>query len=148
MKNQKTTSFNDFISFRKFISLTFIQVIYVIGALAVTIAGIVFIVLAFDYRLNEEDLLAGIGLIILGNLIWRVICEAWILFFRLASSVGNIEKQVKTLSHNSLSQTENPAIHHKEESAAKDNKSWKCPKCGSTNQGNTFNCESCGYSLV
>lgn len=95
MNNQNSTPFNDFISFRKFISLTFIQVLYVIGAVVITIAGIVFLVQAVDSRHAGELTLSGLGLLVVGNLLWRVICEAWILFFRLASSVGNIENSLK-----------------------------------------------------
>lgn len=151
MNNQNPTSFNDFISFRKFISLTFIQVLYVIGAIAITIVA-VGLLIGFNGSMMPSanyngNPLAGFSLLIIGNLLWRVICEAWILFFRLASSVSNIENQVKKLSGNSIQFEESLAPNKKEEPAEEDKESWKCPKCGSTNPGNIFMCYNCGYSL-
>ena len=125
MNNQNSTSFNDFISFRKFISLTFIQVSYILGAIAITIAGIGFLVQAVDSRNAGELTLSGLGLLVIGNLLWRVICEAWILFFRLAASVGNIENQVKKLSGNSIQFEENFASNKKKDDAEEDEKNWK-----------------------
>jgi hypothetical protein len=96
--NEQNTSsgFSDYFSFRKMISLTFIQIIYVIGIIAIIIAGIRMISEGSNSRYGgEEMILGGIGILTLGNIVWRVICEAWILFFRIAASVSNIEKNCK-----------------------------------------------------
>ncbi|HPE58128.1 MAG TPA: DUF4282 domain-containing protein [Bacteroidales bacterium] len=137
--DQEQSTINDFFSFRKFISLIFIQVIYLLGAIAITIAGIVFLVK------SEGDLgffiLQGLGLLIIGNLAWRLICEVWILFFRLASSLSNIENQIKTLSSNSLNQVGNKASYHNDESIF-------CPVCGHKQTDKTAEfCEECGSKL-
>jgi len=138
MKNQKSTPFNDFISFRKFISLTFIEIVYALGAIATTIAGIVFLVQAVDSRSAGELVLSGLGLITVGNLLWRVICEAWILFFRLADSVSNIENILK-YSSKSISGESQPS---------NSGSAIVCEYCGKTqSDAEAKFCEECGKEL-
>ena len=96
--NEKNTSsgFSDYFSFRKMISSTFIQIIYVIGLLAIIIASIKLIKEGNDMRRGGDQMvLGGIALLTIGNIFWRGICEAWILFFRIANSVSNIEKNCR-----------------------------------------------------
>jgi hypothetical protein len=137
--NQNSTSFNDFFSFRKFISLTFIQIIYVLGAIAITIAGFVSLYKASEARYGAEMLaLSGLGIIILGNILWRVICEAWILFFRLASSVSNIENQLKSTTKS----FSNDSININNESEL------ICESCGKVqSDADSEFCEECGNKL-
>jgi len=149
MKNQKSTPFNNFISFRKFISLTFIQIIYVIGAVAIVIVSLG-IILGFDgsamassnRSVSAANVLSGLGLLVFGSLLWRVLCEAWILFFRLADSVSNIEAKVNQFA----GMTGSPS--HSQETHQPGGGPWVCPKCQANNLGNTYKCHSCGYSLV
>lgn len=76
----------DYFAFRKLISLTFIQIIYFLGLVGITIFGFILIVDG-----NSFEFTIGIGILTLGNVIWRVMCEGLIIIFRLASSVSKIE---------------------------------------------------------
>jgi len=143
MKNQKSTPFNDFISFREFISLAFIQVIYGLGAVLISIYGIVVLSGGQSFMMGgQSEPLLGIGIIFLGNILWRLVCEAWILFFRLADSVSNIEAKVNKLAGTASSPNHSQEIHQPGGAP------WLCPKCQTSNLGNTYKCSNCGYSLV
>jgi len=76
-----------FFSFRFMISTQLIKLIYVLGILAL-------IVLGWNYinKGYEEFQLIGWGIIILGNLVWRIVCEGWILLFSIHDILGSIEK--------------------------------------------------------
>ena len=96
-KSKKNTSsgFADYFSFQKMISVTFFQVIYKIGLIIITLAGIGLIWQGiYDKLVGPSLMLGGIALLLIGNIIWRVICEAWIVFFRIADLLSNIEKKL------------------------------------------------------
>ena len=76
----------DFFSFRKMVSTVIIKVIYLFGALGLTIGGII------TPFIDDDLILAGIGALTLGNFLWRIICEAWILLFSIHDILGSIEK--------------------------------------------------------
>jgi len=98
-----------FFSFRMLISPIVIKIIYVLGLLGLTIGGIVMIKMGLDVmslsaeKLNifgievsyNEQILIGIGLIVFGNLLWRLLCEAWILLFGIHDTLGSIERHLK-----------------------------------------------------
>ncbi len=98
-----------FFSFRTMISPTVIKIIYVLGMIGITIGGIVMIEMALHVtglsseKLNilgkqlsfNKQLLIGIALIVLGNLMWRLICEGWILLFWMRDVLGSIEGHLK-----------------------------------------------------
>ncbi|MFX0145827.1 MAG: DUF4282 domain-containing protein [Candidatus Hodarchaeota archaeon] len=97
-----------FFSFRTMISPTVIKIIYVLGMLGLTIGGIVMIKVGLDVGLSAGELnifgrqiaynkqvLMGIVLIVLGNFLWRLFCEAWILLFGISSILGSIERHLK-----------------------------------------------------
>ncbi len=97
-KSKKNTSsgFADYFSFQKMISLSFFRIIYKIGFAVITLAGIGLI---WEGQYDKFDgpikIFGGIALLFIGNIIWRVICEAWIVFFRIADSLSNIEKKMQ-----------------------------------------------------
>lgn len=81
----------EFFNFNKLISATIIKILYVLGLIGITITGIL---MAQD----EDTVLAGIGLVILGNLVWRVICENIILMFSLHKNVAAINNTISGIS--------------------------------------------------
>jgi hypothetical protein len=92
----RETGFADFMAFRKFISLSVITFLYAIGALIITGAGIVLFIRASNTRYGSEEIVwIGLGIIILGNVFWRMFCEVLILMFRIAKTLVNIEKNTK-----------------------------------------------------
>lgn len=76
----------DFFGFRKMVSSTLIKFIYIVGMIFLTIAGI--------YMLFGNVLL-GLGIIIIGNLLWRVVCEGWIVLFSIHDILGSVERSLK-----------------------------------------------------
>ena len=79
-------NFNDFFSFRQMVSMQIIKIIYILGLVFITIGGIIGL---FD------NFLMGLAAIVLGNLIWRLICESAILLFSIHDILGNIETNVR-----------------------------------------------------
>ena len=75
-----------FFSFQTMISSKLIQIIYVLGAFGITFAS------SFIMR---EQFLYGILGIIVGNLVWRLICETAIIFFRINEQLGMINQELK-----------------------------------------------------
>ena len=83
-----------FFSFRVMVSRSLIQIIYVIGMIAFSIAGIWNIVISFSSKYGSgENLIMGLGLLIFGNLIWRIICEGSILLFNIHDVLVSIERK-------------------------------------------------------
>ena len=92
----QSNGFADYFSFRTLISLAVIQIVYVLGTLAITISSIVSISKGSQGRYGGDGLiLSGFLLLIFGNLFWRLMCEAWILLFRMSTSLSNIEKEIR-----------------------------------------------------
>jgi len=84
-----------FFSFRTMVSRTLIQIIYILGMIAFSIGGISIIVQAVNSRYGSgENFMMGLGVLILGNLIWRIICEAWILLFNIHDVLVSIERKI------------------------------------------------------
>ena len=88
----KETKEGGFFSFRTMISTTLIKIIYVLGMIGLTICGIVIIKQANG---SIIILLRGIAVIVFSNLLWRLICEWWILLFSIYDILGSIEKELK-----------------------------------------------------
>jgi len=87
-------------------SSTLIKIIYVLGMLSVTIAGIVMVVGAARYiNYNPLPFFIGIAIIILGNLIWRILCEGWILLFSMHEQLVTIAKSSIKLVNQSTTTT-------------------------------------------
>jgi len=84
-----------YFSFRKMVSTHLIKVIYILGLIAITIGGIGMIVAGADQYNGEVFVLGGIALLIIGNLLWRILCEGWILLFSIHDILGSIEKEIK-----------------------------------------------------
>lgn len=85
-----------FFSFRTMVSTSLIKIIYVLGLIGVTIGGIVMIVQGTERQYgSREQILIGISVILLGNLLWRIVCEGWILLFSVHDILGSIERELK-----------------------------------------------------
>lgn len=82
-----TVNFNDFFSFREMVSMQIIKIVYILGMIFITIGGIIAL---FD------NFLIGLVAIVLGNLIWRLVCESAILLFSIHDILGSIETNVKS----------------------------------------------------
>ena len=74
----------DFFIFRRMVSSAIIKFVYVIGLIAITLGGIA--------KLFSEPL-NGIGIIVMGNLFWRIFCESLILLFSIQQELVKINQK-------------------------------------------------------
>ena len=81
---------NDFLTFRKMITPTVIQIIFWIGVVYCAIVGIVMITVGVSGRGTGAAVLAGVASLILGPLFVRVWCELIIILFRVHDRLGEI----------------------------------------------------------
>jgi hypothetical protein len=84
------SSLESFLSFRTLITPTMVKVLYVAGVLFVTLAGMFSI---FTRESTPQSQLVGIIIIVLGNILWRVICEGMILFYSIHDILASMERE-------------------------------------------------------
>ena len=84
-----------YFSFERMITTTFVKVLYFLGFIAITAAGVALALWA-GLKLNDATIArdlgwryvaAGVAMVILGNVIWRVFCELWVVLFGIHSEL-------------------------------------------------------------
>jgi len=91
---------SEFIFFKKFITPAFITIIYLLGALFITIASIVLIgagaSVGSSYGVDGGGMavLWGFLMLILGNIMWRIWCEYLIVQFRMYDALVSIDHKL------------------------------------------------------
>lgn len=87
-----------YFSFERLITTTFVKAIYFLGFIALTAAGVALAVWA-GTQLNDATITRssgwryvalGVGLLVLGNIIWRVFCELWVVLFNIHSELVSV----------------------------------------------------------
>ena len=87
-----------YFSFERLITTTFVKALYFLGFIAITAAGVALAIWA-GMKLNDaaisRDLgwryvAAGVGMVVLGNILWRVFCELWVVLFDIHSELASI----------------------------------------------------------
>lgn len=87
-----------YFSFERMITTTFVKVIYFLGFIAITAAGVALAVWS-GMKLNDATIArslgwryvaAGVGLVVLGNILWRVFCELWVVLFGIHSELVSV----------------------------------------------------------
>ena len=89
----KAFNWNDFFAFRVMITYRIIQIVYSIGAVLITLAGL-FMLFSGDsnpYSLMPTGPVAGLVLLLFGNILWRIQCELIIVFFRINKTLDEVE---------------------------------------------------------
>jgi hypothetical protein len=84
-----------YFSFERMITTTFVKVVYFLGFLALTAAGVALAVWAgmklndatIDRAMGWRYVAAGVALFVVGNVIWRVFCELWVVLFGIHSEL-------------------------------------------------------------
>jgi hypothetical protein len=86
----------DFFTFRMFITRPFIKIIYALGALACIVFGL-WSMFSSPYGnvSSGGSVINGLLWIIIGNLVWRIICESAIIFFRMHDVLKSIDYSLK-----------------------------------------------------
>jgi hypothetical protein len=124
--DSKSSIWADFFAFRKMISLFLSKIIYIIGMVLLTSGGLVMIILglaggesAFGREFSWTFALFGLAAIFIGNLLWRLFCEYWVVFFSMHEQVVKIAENISSLAKSSGSINEHipvktDADHHAE----------------------------------
>ena len=92
-----------YFSFQKLITPRFVKFIYVVGLLAMTAGGIALAIWAgwglrsatLPTRVGVYYIAIGASVAIVGNLVWRVLCEIWIVLFKIHNLLGSIERETR-----------------------------------------------------
>ena len=92
-----------YFSFEKLITPRFVKVIYVVGLLAMTVGGIALAVWSgqglrsatVPTRTGIYYIAIGASVAIVGNLVWRVLCEIWIVLFNIHNLLGSIASETR-----------------------------------------------------
>ena len=100
LANQKTYSGSGYFSFRTMITPIIVKWLYVIGMIAITIEGFITMfsrrgISYFGYYISGGGFWEGLLVIVVGNLIWRVVCEVIILLFSIHEILASIERKIK-----------------------------------------------------
>jgi Domain of unknown function (DUF4282) len=87
-----------YFSFDRMITPTFVKVIYFIGFVALTIAGVGLAVWA-GMQLNDATIsrslgwryvAMGVAAVVVGNIVWRVFCELWVVLFGIHAELTSV----------------------------------------------------------
>jgi hypothetical protein len=78
---------NEFLTFRYLITPTFVTIIYVVGAVFITLAALAAL------TQGANGIISGLILFLVGNLIWRVYMEFVMVLFRINDSVQSIDRR-------------------------------------------------------
>ncbi len=102
VKSARYTSFYaEYFAFRELVTPQLIKVVYIVGACFMTAAGLLSIL--SPETLNEYEAgpiltrLGGIFVLLVGNLVWRMMCEGAILLFSLHELLVSIDTRAKAL---------------------------------------------------
>ena len=87
-----------YFSFERMITTTFVKVVYFLGFLAITAGGVALAVWAgmqlndarIDRVLGWKYVAAGVGLVVIGNVVWRVFCELWVVLFEIHAELVSV----------------------------------------------------------
>jgi hypothetical protein len=82
--------FGEFISFRYLITPTIITIVYVIGAVLITLGALGSLAAG-----GSGGLIFGLLVFFFGNLYWRVILEFVVVLFRMNDSLRSIDRRGK-----------------------------------------------------
>ena len=91
-----------YFSFQKCITSGFVKAIYFIGFLALTAGGIGFAVWAamglyratMPRELGWYYVAIGVGILFVGNLVWRVFCEIWIVPLNIHTRLVSLDQKI------------------------------------------------------
>ena len=92
---------SDYFSFQKCITSPFVKAVYFLGFLALTAGGIGLAGWA-SLRLYEASIprglgwyyvAGGVGILLVGNLVWRVFCEIWIVLFNIHTRLVSLDEK-------------------------------------------------------
>lgn len=87
-----------YFSFERMITPAFVKVIYFLGFVALTAAGVGLAVWA-GIQLNDATIsrslgwryvAVGVAAVVVGNIVWRVFCELWVVLFGIHTELTSV----------------------------------------------------------
>ena len=87
-----------YFSFERMITPGFVKVVYFLGFIALTAAGVALAVWAgmqlndatIDRLLGWRYVAFGVALVVVGNVVWRVFCELWVVLFGIHEELVSV----------------------------------------------------------
>jgi hypothetical protein len=90
-----------YFAFRELVTPHLIKVVYIVGACFITAAGVWSILSPETLSGYEADPIltrfGGIMVLLVGNLVWRMVCESAILLFSLHEILVSLDNRVRVL---------------------------------------------------
>jgi hypothetical protein len=88
-----------YFSFNKMITTSFVKALYFFGFVALTAAGLALTIWAglrlyqanISSQLGWRYVAIGAGTVIVGNALWRTVCELWIVLFNIHARLASID---------------------------------------------------------
>ena len=142
LRRQKNKmSFEEFLDFRKFITVTFMKIIYIVVALIITIAGFWMMVAGsvtpfYGVSIGVSGVIGGILVLTLGNLGWRLFCESIVVIFSIHDRLISIDNKTGSTSKATPIQSQAPPPQNK-----------FCSSCGTKVPSGTKFCSNCGTAV-
>ena len=95
---------SEYFSFQKCITSPFVKTVYFLGFLVLTAGGIGLAGWAamrlFEANIPRElgwyYVAGGAGILLVGNLVWRVFCEIWIVLFNIHTRLISLDQKTRT----------------------------------------------------
>ena len=109
-----------YFSFERMITTSFVRMVYFLGFLAITAGGVALAVWAgmqlndarIDRVLGWRYVAAGVGAVVIGNIVWRVFCELWMVLFEIHAELVSVRYG---LNLNGMRIREEPVVVEREE---------------------------------
>ena len=92
-RQNSSSAFSEYMSFKRMISLTIVPIIYVIGTIAIVVMSSVLIYRGIVDEGAEHLILEGFGFLTIGNVLWRLVCEGWASLICVVTLSFNSEKK-------------------------------------------------------
>jgi hypothetical protein len=132
-----------------FITTTFMKLIYVIGAIIITLGSLVLMVgfsvpsLYYGLSLGSGGILVGLVVFIFGNLGWRLLCEAIIVVFTIHERLVSIDSKLG--AENKPAPPKTQPLQSQPLPTQPEGKF--CNNCGAKISSGTKFCSNCGTAV-
>lgn len=94
--NNSKGSIGEFFAFQIMLSGVLVKISYIIGMVLISLWGIVMTFSVIDFGIGaKRQFVEGVFILLLGNIMWRLICESAVVLFEIHKSLISIDKKMK-----------------------------------------------------